>query len=228
MLDRRTFLGASLTGGAAFALGPSITPARNRTFTVEETTVTELSALMQSGRLTSRALTAKYLARIRALDEGAPRLGTVIQVNPDALRIAEAMDREGRPRGPLHGIPVLLKDNIETADAMATTAGSLALLDAPRPGWDAGVARRLREAGAVIHPCCGGGLSPPHGARGTVRGTPRGPLLLRPRVERAPAAEAGLCLRTGHPPPAASALPSLRGRRRMEIAIVASSYIHRK
>jgi amidase len=107
---------------------------------------------MEAGRLTSRALTAAYLDRIGALDRSGPALRSVIETNPDALAIAEALDRERRekgPRGPLHGIPVLLKDNIDTHDRMTTTAGSLALRGSI-PARDAFVARRLREAGAVL------------------------------------------------------------------------------
>ena len=86
---------------------------------------------MTSGELTSRALTAAYLERIEAIDRGGPKLNSVIEVNPEALAIAEKLDAErgpGRVRGPLHGIPILIKDNIATADHMQTTAGSLALV----------------------------------------------------------------------------------------------------
>jgi len=149
-LDRRSFLGVSLTGGAVLALGRGL-PA-NRTVTVEEATLAQLQALMQSGALTARALTERYLARIRVLDQAGPHLNAVIEVNPGALDMARELDTERRhkgPRGPLHGIPVLLKDNIETAGAMATTAGSLALQGAPPPK-DAFIVQRLREAGAVL------------------------------------------------------------------------------
>lgn len=122
------------------------------TFRLEETTISELQARMGSGELTARAATESYLQRIEELDRSGPELRSVIEVNPDALDIADALDterRESGPRGPLHGIPVLVKDNIDTADAMKTTAGSLALLDA-RPVRDATVVQRLREAGAVL------------------------------------------------------------------------------
>src|SRR5258706_3492073 len=107
---------------------------------------------MSAGRITSRALTAQYLNRIKAIDKAGPRINSVIELNPDALAIAAALDKERKekgPRGPLHGIPVLIKDNIATADRMQTTAGSLALVGV-RPPRDSFVAMKLREAGAVI------------------------------------------------------------------------------
>src|ERR1700723_231489 len=107
---------------------------------------------MKSGKFTARSITEKYLARIEAVDARGPALRSVIETNPEALAIAEALDREGQgkgPRGPLHGIPVLIKDNIDTADRMMTTAGSLALVGA-KPPEDSFVVRRLRAAGAVI------------------------------------------------------------------------------
>ena len=112
----------------------------------------ELQHALTSGKVTSKNLTAQYLARIRSIDRAGPRINAVIELNPDALAIAAALDRERKlngARGPLHGIPVLLKDNIATADRMQTTAGSLALVGA-RPPRDSFVAARLREAGAVI------------------------------------------------------------------------------
>jgi len=117
-----------------------------------EATIAGLQTAMAGGALTARELTAAYLARIRALDRAGPRLRSVIELNPDARRIAAALDRERAtkgPRGPLHGIPVLLKDNIATGDRMATTAGSLVLagIAATR---DAHLVERLRAAGAVI------------------------------------------------------------------------------
>jgi amidase len=107
---------------------------------------------MASGRITSKQLTSLYLARIKAVDKAGPKLNAVIEVNPDALSIAEALDAERKAkgaRGPLHGIPILLKDNIATADRMQTTAGSIALVGA-KPPRDSFVAAKLREAGAVI------------------------------------------------------------------------------
>ncbi|HKS70405.1 MAG TPA: amidase family protein, partial [Ktedonobacterales bacterium] len=121
-------------------------------FPIEEASTADLAQALASGRATSAQLVAAYLERIAALDRAGPELRAVIETNPEALEIAAALDREREtsgPRGPLHGIPILLKDNIDTADRMHTTAGSLALLDA-RPARDASVARRLREAGAVL------------------------------------------------------------------------------
>jgi amidase len=118
-------------------------------FAVDEATVADLQAAMAAGELTSRALTETYLARIDTID---PTLRSVLETNPDALAIADAMDaerRSGEVRGSLHGIPVLVKDNIDTADRMKTTAGSFALGDV-RPARDASVVGRLRDAGAVI------------------------------------------------------------------------------
>jgi len=120
--------------------------------TLEEATIVELQAEMAAGHLTARALVDRYLQRIDALDRSGPTLRAVIEVNPDAQAIADALDRERDtvgPRGPLHGIPILVKDNMDTADKMMTTAGSLALMGA-RPPRDAFVVQRLREAGAVI------------------------------------------------------------------------------
>ena len=119
---------------------------------LEEMTIAQMRAAMESGELSSRRLTEMYLERIQALDTRGPTLRSIIESNPEALDIAEALDREraaGSVRGPLHGIPILLKDNIDTADAMRTTAGSLALLDS-RPAQDAFVAERLRAAGALL------------------------------------------------------------------------------
>jgi amidase len=119
---------------------------------LEEATIAGLQADMAAGRVTSRELVRRYLERIEAVDRSGPRLNSVIEVNPDAEAIAAVLDEERRrhgTRGPLHGIPVLLKDNIDTRDRMQTTAGSLALLGS-RPALDASVAQRLREAGAVI------------------------------------------------------------------------------
>ncbi|MFL6263307.1 MAG: amidase [Thermoanaerobaculia bacterium] len=128
---------------------PSISEAATQ---IEEATIAELQAAMTRGGLTSLALVNMYLERIATVDESGPTVNSILEVNPDARRIARQLDRErknGQVRGPLHGIPVLLKGNIDTADRMTTTAGSLALLGDP-PHQDATVAARLRAAGAVI------------------------------------------------------------------------------
>jgi amidase len=119
---------------------------------LDETSVAALQERMAAGELTSRRIVESYLARIAALDREGPRLGSVIETNPEALPIADALDAERRtkgPRGALHGVPVLLKDNVDTADSMTNTAGSLAL-EGSRPPQDAPLARRLRDAGAVL------------------------------------------------------------------------------
>ena len=121
-------------------------------FELEETTIGDLQAAMAAGRLTARSITQLYLDRIAELDRKGPTLRYVIEINPDALAIADSLDQErkaGRVRGPLHGIPILLKDNIDTADKMTTTAGSLALEGSIAP-QDAFIAARLRAAGAVF------------------------------------------------------------------------------
>ena len=121
-------------------------------FPFAEATIPELQEQMKTGKLTSTELTGAYLHRIADLDKTGPTLNAVIEVNPDALNIAQQLDAErraGHVRGPLHGIPILIKDNIATADKMQTTAGSLALVGA-KPPRDAAIVARLREAGAVI------------------------------------------------------------------------------
>jgi amidase len=121
-------------------------------FPLEEATVAQLQQWMQSGRYTSVQLTRMYLARIQALDGAGPKVNSIIEINPDAPSIAADMDRErkeGHVRGPLHGIPIVIKDNIDTGDKMLTTAGSLALVGAPAPK-DSFLAAKLRQAGAVI------------------------------------------------------------------------------
>jgi amidase len=119
---------------------------------IEEATLAELQAAMQSGKESALSLVHKYLARIEALDRNGPRLNSILEINPEAEAIAMKLDAErraGRVRSALHGIPILLKDNIDTRDRMQTTAGSLALAGAPAPR-DATVARKLRDAGAVL------------------------------------------------------------------------------
>jgi len=119
---------------------------------LQQTSIAQFQAALASGRLTAKTLVQQYLARIDAVNHAGPRLNAVLEVNPDALEIAEALDRErqaGTVRGPLHGIPILLKDNIDTADRMMTTAGSLALVGSA-PLHDATTAARLRTAGAIL------------------------------------------------------------------------------
>jgi amidase len=151
---RREFL--QISGAAIAALGfmKNANAIENSVFgasaEINEITVFELQAAMREGKFTARQIAEIYLARIKEID---PKLNSVIEINPDALEIADQMDRErkrGKVRSPLHGIPVLIKDNIDTADKMKTTAGSLALVDAPTPKEDAFVVRQLRKAGAVI------------------------------------------------------------------------------
>ena len=154
---RRKFLQSSVAlaiSASATAMGNNAMAATKLTADIDvvESDIVTLQAAMQSGKTTSLALVRAYLARIRAIDKSGPRINSVIELNPDAIRIARELDRErkaGKVRGPLHGIPVLIKDNIATKDAMQTTAGSLALVDARAPR-DAFVVTRLREAGAVI------------------------------------------------------------------------------
>ena len=154
-LSRRQLVAGGLSAGLVSSVWPVLgdaSPAGDAPFDLSEATLADLSEGMRTGKHTARSLVETYLARIEALDRGGPALRSVIELNPDALAAADALDRERAekgPRGPLHGIPVLVKDNIDTADRMATTAGSLALVGA-RPPADAFVVRRLRAAGAVL------------------------------------------------------------------------------
>src|SRR5215469_6218378 len=119
---------------------------------LETATIAGLQADLAAGNLTSLRLVEQYLERVEAIDRSGPTIRSVIEINPDAQALAEELDSErkaGRTRGPLHGIPILLKDNIDTADRMHTTAGSLALLGA-FARRDAGVAEKLRAAGAIL------------------------------------------------------------------------------
>lgn len=121
-------------------------------FELDEITIDQLQQKMQSGEYTSKGITQMYLNRIEAIDKNGPALNSVIEVNPDAISIAETMDNErknGKIRGPLHGIPVLIKDNIDTGDKMMTTAGSLAL-QGHKATTDAFIIKRLRDSGAVL------------------------------------------------------------------------------
>jgi len=145
-------LAAALSACATTPNLPLNTGAALLSASVEEKPLSELARAMAAGETSSVALTMAYIERIETIDRSGPRLNSVIAVNPDALAQARALDAErraGRVRGPLHGVPVLVKDNIETADPIATTAGSLALA-ANITGRDAPVVARLRAAGAVI------------------------------------------------------------------------------
>ncbi len=177
-MDRRTFVGRSIAAGATIVLGTGTActtlardtgdstrasdtasrrgptpaagvPERDALF---EQSVADLRAAMERGSLTSRALVDRYLTRIDAMDKRGPAVNAVIELNPDARTIADALDAErkaGRVRGPLHGIPILIKDNIDSADKMRTSAGSLALATSTPPN-DAFIVDRLRAAGAVL------------------------------------------------------------------------------
>jgi amidase len=163
---RRKFLRNSVIGGVAAAIAttvkPVVTQALKRyaplyandvsSFEFEEITIADLQDAMKSGKHTARSIAESYLERISQIDKQGPAINSVIELNPDALAIAEVLDKERKDkgaRGPLHGIPVLIKDNIDTADKMMTTAGSLAMLGS-RPSKDSAVAQKLRDAGAVI------------------------------------------------------------------------------
>ena len=146
--DRRSLLRLGAVSAVAAPAAKAGPP-----FELDEATVTDLRQRLDGGRETALSLVEKYLARIEAVDRRGPGLRSVIEVNPEAREIARARDAErkagGAPRGPLHGIPVLIKDNIATADKMSTSAGSLALAGFPAPA-DAFLVRKLRAAGAVI------------------------------------------------------------------------------
>jgi len=160
-LSRRGFLELGAAAAAAAALpvprrgGASVSPPRAtepQAFALAETSIADLQDGMRAGRLTSRSITAAYLERIAALDRQGPTLRAVLETNPDALELASELDCERaqrRVRGPLHGIPVILKDNVDTRDRMQTTAGSLAL-EGNIAARDAFLVERLRAAGAVI------------------------------------------------------------------------------
>ncbi len=152
-MKRRQFLEIAALGSVlAFSKSHSSAATAASDFELDELTISDLQNGMKTGKFTARSLVKKYLDRIDDVDKNGPALNSVIEINPDAIAIAEALDRErkeNRSRGPLHGIPILIKDNIDTADRMMTTAGSLALIGS-RPAQDAYVAKKLREAGAVI------------------------------------------------------------------------------
>jgi amidase len=172
--SRRKFLQAALAGSATTAAVPMLVPALAasraasplrppadgrtapapdvKAFELDEITISDLQDGMQSGKYTSQSLVQKYSARIDEVDKHGPTVNSVIQMNPEALSIAAVLDQERKskgPRGLLHGIPVLIKDNIATADHMETTAGSLALVGS-KPPKDSFLAQKLRAAGAVI------------------------------------------------------------------------------
>ena len=150
-MKRRDFLKTSAVACAIASTQPFLSQLSDAAdpINVEEATILQLQDRMKSGEITARALTEAYLNRIERIDQ---QINSVIEKNSEALDIADQLDRERKekgPRGPLHGIPILIKDNIDTADRMKTTAGSLALLES-KPAQDAFVTKRLREAGAVI------------------------------------------------------------------------------
>ncbi|MGH9053472.1 MAG: amidase family protein, partial [Acidimicrobiia bacterium] len=153
-VSRREFLRYTASAGALAAAAPALpglSTARRalpaQQFEFGEATIAELQAAMEAGRQTSRRLVQAFIDRIKGIDLAGLQLNSVIEINPDALEIADRLDRERQskgPRGPLHGIPVLIKENIATADRMETTAGSFALLGS-RPPRDSFMASRLRE-----------------------------------------------------------------------------------
>jgi amidase len=163
--NRRSFLKTTLIGSAAATLTPlypALGAAREtasstavpdlKPFELDEITISDLQDGMKSGRFTARSLVEMYSARIDSIDKHGPAVNSILELNPDALSIADALDEERKAhgaRGPMHGIPVLIKDNIDTADKMMTTAGSLALVGS-KPAQDSAVAQKLRSAGAVI------------------------------------------------------------------------------
>src|SRR5256712_6993545 len=156
-LSRRNFLQLGALAGAAAAV-TGARPVRTARAEVApqgdltEATVAELQAAMTAGQVTAFSLANAYLTRIATLDQSGPKVNSIIEVNPDAQAIAQKLDAErraGMVRGPLHGIPVVLKDNVDTGDRMQTAAGSLGLVGTPATS-DSTVAARLRAAGAVI------------------------------------------------------------------------------
>src|SRR5437870_7215848 len=162
-MNRRNFVKSSVVGGVGLATVNAIRPnvttlvstsaaAPPPAFELDEMTINDLQSAMTSGKYSSHSLARKYLDRIDDIDKHGPAINSVIELNPDALSIATELDRERKakgPRGRLHGIPVLIKDNIDTHDRMTTTAGSLAL-GGSIPMQDSFVAKKLRDAGAVI------------------------------------------------------------------------------
>ena len=144
VMRRREFVGASLLLTTACA---------KPDFAVEDVEIASLSRALAEARVSSVDLVKTYLRRIESIDRKGPRLTSIIELNRDALSIAATLDRERAQKGvrsALHGVPILIKDNIDTCDKMMTTAGSLALENAPTPKQDAGVVTQLRRAGAVL------------------------------------------------------------------------------
>ncbi len=163
-MDRRAFLKTTAAGGAGLTASLGCAPPASEPpsgaggqgeippFEFDEITADGLQGMMESGEHTARSITEAYLGRLEAMDRQGPELRSMIEINPDALAIADGLDAERQangPRGPLHGIPVALKDNLDTHDRMTTTAGSLAL-EGSIPPQDSFVAGRLRAAGAII------------------------------------------------------------------------------
>lgn len=159
-MKRKDFLRVGVVGGTMASLGMGVTAcnpdqttnSKPGDFELDEITVGELQDGMKSGKYTAEKITGMYLKRIHEIDINGPTLNTVIQINPDAIAIARKLDKErasGKVRGPLHGIPIMIKDNIDTADKMMTTAGALALTG-NYASKDSFVAKKLREAGAII------------------------------------------------------------------------------
>jgi len=163
-MNRRAFLRTTAAGGAGLTANLACAPPAAEPppgagaqgeippFELDEITADDLQGMMESGEHTARSITEAYLGRIEAMDRQGPELRSMIEINPDALEIADELDAERQangPRGPLHGIPVALKDNLDTHDRMTTTAGSLAL-EGSIPERDSFVAERLRAAGAII------------------------------------------------------------------------------
>ena len=163
-MNRRAFLKTTAAGGAGLTANLACSPTASESpsdsgaqgeipaFEFDEITADDLQRMMESGEHTARSITEAYLGRLEAMDRQGPELRSMIEINPDALAIADDLDAERQangPRGPLHGIPVALKDNLDTHDRMTTTAGSLAL-EGSIPPRDSFVAERLRAAGAII------------------------------------------------------------------------------
>lgn len=153
--DRRSFFKAAAAGAAAALSSPLWADPQQPALPdseLEEMTIAQMQEGLGEGRFTSRGLVEAYTRRIEAIDRSGPGINSILEMNPEAEAIAERLDREraaGRIRGPLHGIPIVIKDNIDTGDRMRTSAGSLALADSTAPR-DAYIVARLREAGAIL------------------------------------------------------------------------------